>query len=71
MDKMHTRFILYLDSQLTDALIAMAQEDCRVPRQQLIWLARNEAARRGLLKVENTEAQKLDRAAQTCAAVGG
>jgi len=70
MDDRHTRFILYLDGQLTNALIAMAQEDCRAPRQQLIWLARKEAIRRGLLPEDN-ERQIPDRASQLCTAASG
>jgi hypothetical protein len=45
---------VHLDADTREALLAMARTDYRTPAQQLVWLARQEAALRGLLSIDVT-----------------
>ncbi|MBI3741030.1 MAG: hypothetical protein HY257_04660 [Chloroflexi bacterium] len=53
-----------IDQKLNGALTQMAKDDARTPALQLLWLARVEAIRRGLLPV-NVIPNKRDAAQQT------
>jgi hypothetical protein len=43
------RLILFLDEEISSALLSMAREDCRNPTLETLWVLREEAKRRGLL----------------------
>lgn len=53
-----------IDQKLDGALTRMARDDARTPALQLLWLARVEAIRRGLLPV-NAIPTERDEAQQT------
>ncbi len=48
----HARINVPLDMSELEALIQIARSECRDPREQLRFLLRNEARRRGLLVLE-------------------
>ncbi len=49
---MFTRMTIILKADEREALLAMAERDLRYPREQLRYLLREEACRRGLLSNE-------------------
>lgn len=47
-----TRVTINLDQDIGAALVAMCEQDLRYPKQQIAWVLRREAERRGLVKNE-------------------
>ena len=45
------RITIRMDSPEARALILMSEQDCRLPREQVRYLLREEARRRGLLDI--------------------
>jgi hypothetical protein len=54
VDAMQMQLTRLIDRKLKGALTRMAAQDARTPALQLLWLAQNEAHRRGLLEEEIT-----------------
>lgn len=53
------RVSVVLDDDVGTALARMCQQDMRPPRQQLAWIVRAEAQRRGLLENDETAGGSL------------
>ncbi len=58
-----TQFYVKLPIALGRAVLAMADQDCREPRQQVEYVLRQEAQRRGLLAREQEQEGERDAAA--------
>ncbi len=54
------RLVIVLNHGEARALLRMAEEECRHPREQLRFLLRQEAIRRGLILVEQIPKQEDD-----------
>lgn len=55
---MRQRISVPLESADLQALVLMAQADCRHPRHEMLWLLRQEATRRGLLAAGAQQAER-------------
>lgn len=56
----HLSINVALESMELQALIDMAEVDCRHPREQMRFILREEARRRGLLSIESEEDRAQD-----------
>ncbi len=54
------RLVIVLNHGEVRALLRMAEAECRQPREQLRFLLRQEALRRGLILVEQIPEQQAD-----------
>ncbi len=48
------QLVIDIDRRLAGVLSLMAHDDCRTSEQEIAWLIRNEAVRRGLLEKSST-----------------
>lgn len=55
----HYRLTLNLPESMYNLLNRMAQEDMRDGRQQIVWLVREEAIKRGLLRMNKSESSAV------------
>jgi len=51
------RLTLFLNKELTRALLLMSQSDFRSPIQEAVWILRQEASRRGLFSQEQSDSK--------------
>ncbi len=62
------RVNVLLEQREAAALIQMAEAECRHPREQMRYLLREEACRRGLLSKEQQEKQEEEQDGETAVA---